>query len=137
MPPADGRPHGRTFPSPSPTLAPRIAAVFDRLGQFAELMKNAGQIRESMEQAAASLGQVQVEGAAAGGAVTARVNGRMELLGVRIDPKLLADGDAELLEDLVTAAVNAALAKAREAVAETMSQGMPQLPPGLAKLFPS
>lgn len=112
----------------------RIAAVFDRLGSIADLMKNAGQIRESMEQAAASLGQVQVEGTAAGGAVTARVNGRMELLGLRIDPKLLADGDAELLEDLVTAAVNTALTKAREAAAESMSQAMP-LPPGLSRLL--
>jgi DNA-binding YbaB/EbfC family protein len=108
--------------------------VFDRLGQFADLMKNAGQIRESMEQAAAALGQVQVEGTAGGGAVTARANGRMEILGVRIDPKLLADGDAELLEDLVAAAVNAALTKAREAAAESMTKGMP-LPPGLSKLF--
>ena len=41
----------------------------------------------------------------------------MELLSVRIDPKLLADGDAELLEDLVTAAVNQGLTKAREAAA--------------------
>ena len=39
----------------------------------------------------------------------------MELISVRIDPKLLADGDAELLEDLVAAAVNQGLIKAREA----------------------
>lgn len=108
--------------------------MFDRLGSMADLLKNAGQIRESMEQAAASLGQLEVEGSSAGGAVTARVNGRMELLRLRIDPKLLADGDAELLEDLTTAAVNAALAKAREAAAEAMGKVMP-LPPGLNRLI--
>ena len=45
----------------------------------------------------------------------------MELLSIRIDPKLLADGDAELLEDLVTAAVNQGLTKARESAAESIS----------------
>ncbi len=108
--------------------------MFDRLGSVADLLKNAGQIRESMEQAAASLGQVEVEGQAAGGAVTARVSGKMELVRLRIDPKLLADGDAELLEDLITAAVNAGLSKAREAAAEAMNKVMP-LPPGLSRLL--
>ena len=65
--------------------------------------------------------------------VTAKANGRLELLSVRIDPKLLADGDAELLEDLVTAAVNQALAKAREAAAKSLSTLAGGLPlPGLS-----
>ena len=58
-----------------------------------------------------SLSQVEVEGDAGGGAVTVKVNGRLEVVSVRIDPKLVADGDAELLEDLVVAAVNAASPK--------------------------
>jgi len=53
--------------------------------------------------------------------VTAKANGRLELVAVRIDPKLLADGDAELLEDLVAAAVNQALSKARESAARSIS----------------
>src|SRR4051794_17447953 len=84
-------------------------------------MRNAGKIRETMEKATESLGQVQVEGTAGGGVVTAKANGRLELVSVRIDPKLLADGDAELVEDLVTAAVNQALVKAREAAARSIS----------------
>src|SRR5437660_12517007 len=92
-------------------------AVFNNLGNLADLMRNAGKLRESMEKAGESLGQIQVEGTAGGGAVTARVNGRLEVVTVRIDPKLLADGDAELLEDLVTAAVNQGLSRAREAAA--------------------
>src|SRR3954454_866689 len=96
-------------------------------------MRNAGKLRESMEKATESLGQPQVEGSAGGGVVTAKVNGRLELISVRIDPKLLADGDAELLEDLVTAAVNQGLSKAREAAAKSLSSLAGGLPiPGLA-----
>lgn len=106
------------------------------LGNLGDLMKNAGKIREAVEQASESLGQLQVEGAAGGGAVTAKVNGRMELLRVRIEPKLLQEGDVELLEDLVTAAVNQAMSKAREEAAgslQSMAGGMNI--PGLGGLF--
>ena len=82
--------------------------MFNNLGNLADLMRNAGKIRESVEKATEALGQVVVEGTAGGGAVLAKVNGKMELLSIRIDPKLLADGDTELLEDLVTAAVKEA-----------------------------
>src|SRR6476659_3000828 len=84
-------------------------------------MRNAGKIQETVQKATEALGQVVVEASAGGGAVTAKSNGRLELMSVRIDPKLLADGDAELLEDLVTAAVNQALVKAREAAAQSLS----------------
>ncbi len=96
--------------------------MFNNLGNLADLMRNAGKIRESVEKATEALGQLEVEGSAGGGVVTAKVNGRLELLSVRIDPKLLADGDAELLEDLVTAAVNQGLTKAREAAAKSIGE---------------
>ena len=95
--------------------------MFNNLGNLADLMRNAGKLRESVEKATESLGQIQVEGTSGGGVVTAKVNGRLELVSVRIDPKLLSDGDAELLEDLVTAAVNQGLTKAREAAAQSIS----------------
>ncbi|WP_422926496.1 YbaB/EbfC family nucleoid-associated protein [Singulisphaera sp. PoT] len=110
--------------------------MFNNLGNLAELMKNAGRLRESVEKATESLGQVQVEGTSGGGAVTARANGRLELLSVRIDPKLLSDGDPDLLEDLITEAVNQALTKAREAAAKSISSMAGGLPiPGLTGLF--
>jgi len=110
--------------------------MFGNLGNLADLMKNAGKIRESVEKATEALGSVQVEGSAGGGSVTAKVSGKMELISVRIDPKLLSDGDAELLEDLVTAAVNQGLTKAREAAAKSMSSLAGGLPiPGLSGLF--
>jgi DNA-binding YbaB/EbfC family protein len=105
--------------------------VFSQLGNLAELMRNAGKLRESLAKATEALGQLQVEGAAGGGAVTAKVNGRLELISVRIDPKLLEDGDAELLEDLVAAAVNAGLVKARDAASQSLASVAGGIPPGL------
>jgi DNA-binding YbaB/EbfC family protein len=101
--------------------------VFNQLGMIAELMRNAGKLRDSFQ----SLGQLEVEGASGGGAVTAKINGRLEVVSVRIDPKLVADGDAELLEDLVAAAVNAGLAKAREAAAQSLVSATGSLSSGL------
>jgi DNA-binding YbaB/EbfC family protein len=106
--------------------------VFSQLGNLAELMRNAGKLRESVAKATEALGQLQVEGTSGGGAVTTKVNGRLEVVSIRIDPKLLADGDTELLEDLVTAAVNAGLAKARDTAAQSLASlagGLP-IPPG-------
>jgi|GEM_PF-84872 len=122
--------------SDRPANFSRRFAVFNNLGNLADMMRNAGKIRESVEKATEQLGQLQVEGTAGGGAVTAKANGRLELIAVRIDPKLLADGDAELLEDLTTAAVNQALTKAREAAAQSLSSLAGGFPiPGLSGLL--
>ncbi len=110
--------------------------MFNNLGNLADLIRNAGKIEETVKKATESLGQLQVEASSGGGEVTAKANGRLELLSIRIDPKLLADGDAELLEDLVTAAVNQALIKAREAAAQSLSSLAGGLPlPGLSGMF--
>ncbi len=110
--------------------------MFNNLGNLADLMKNAGAIQESVRKATESLGRLTVEATVGGGAVTAKANGRMELIGLKIDPKLLSDGDAELLEDLVSAAVNQALLKAREAAAQSLSTIAGGLPlPGVSGLF--
>ncbi len=107
--------------------------MFNNLSQLADLMRNAGKIKENVEKAAESLGQLVAEGSSGGGEVVAKANGRMELISVRIDPKLLAETDVELLEDLVTAAVNQALGRAREAAARSMSSIAGGLPiPGLS-----
>jgi len=110
--------------------------VFNNFGNLADLMKNAGKLRESVEKATEALGRLQVEGTSGGGVVAAKVSGKLKLLSIRIDPKLLADGDAELLEDLVLAAVNQGLVKAREAAAQSISSLAGGLPiPGLSGLL--
>jgi DNA-binding YbaB/EbfC family protein len=103
--------------------------MFQNLGQIADLVRNAGKIREEIERATDS---VQAEATAGGGAVTARVNGRMELVAIRVDPALMRDGDAELLEDLIIAAVTQAQGRAREELAKSLQSLTGGLPlPGL------
>ena len=110
--------------------------MFNNLGNLADLMRNVGKIKENVEKATESLGQLLVEGTSGGGEVSVKANGRMEVLSIRIDPKLLANPDVELLEDLVTAAVNQALTKAREAAAQSMASIAGGLPiPGLSNMF--
>jgi nucleoid-associated protein EbfC len=106
-------------------------AVFNKLGMLADLMGNASKLRETFDKAFESLGQVEVEGSAGGGTVTAKVNGRLEVVSVRIDPSMLAEPDAELLEEMIAAAVNAGLVKAREAAAQSLSSLTGGLPMGL------
>jgi DNA-binding YbaB/EbfC family protein len=93
-------------------------------------MWNAGKLRESVAKATEALGQLQVEGTSGGGEVTAKINGRLEVISLRIDPRLVAGGDTELLEDLITAAVNAGLIKAREAAAHSLASLAGSLPQG-------
>jgi len=108
-------------------LAAKKGIVFNQLGMFAELIRNAGKLRESFQ----SLGHLEVEGTSGGGAVTVKVNGRLEVVSVHIDPKLFADADQELMEDLIAAAVNAGLAKAREAAARSLASVTGGLPGNL------
>ncbi len=105
--------------------------MFNKLGMLADLMGNAGKLRQAFDKAFESLGQVEVEGSAAAGSVTAKVNGRLQVVSVHIDPSLLRDGDAELLEDLVTAAVNDGMTKAREAAAKSLTSLTGGLPLGM------
>src|SRR4051812_5112027 len=95
-------------------------------------MRNAGKVRETIEKTTEALGHLHVEGTAGGGVVTSKVNGRLEVVSIRIDPKLLADGDAELLEDLIVAAVNQGLTRAKEEAARSLQSIAGGLPTSLA-----
>ena len=61
-----------------------------------------------------------VEASAGGGMVTVVANGRQEILTIKIDPEIIKAGDLEMLQDLITAAVNEALKKAQAIMAEEM-----------------
>jgi len=107
--------------------------MFKEMGQLAGLMRNMGKIREEAEKFQARLGEIQAEASAGGDMVTAKVNGRMELLKLTISPAAFSQGDREMLEDLIGAAVNQAMTKVRELVqaeAQAMAQNM-GLPPGM------
>jgi nucleoid-associated protein EbfC len=63
-----------------------------------------------------------VSAQAGGGMVEAVVNGRQELVSLRIDPEVVVADDVEMLQDLISAAVNEALNRSREMMAQEMSK---------------
>jgi DNA-binding YbaB/EbfC family protein len=92
--------------------------MFKGLTGLGSLLKQAQEIGGRMKGLDEELRRERVVGAAGGGMVELEVNGLMEVLGCRIDPSLVGQGDRELLEDLVRAAVNEAIRKAKEVHAE-------------------
>lgn len=90
------------------------------LGALMHLLRNAGQIRERLKGMQERLAAARFVGEAGGGVVRATVDGRGELLDLKIDPTSPSAGDLELLEELICAAVRAAMARSREAVQAEM-----------------
>jgi DNA-binding YbaB/EbfC family protein len=82
-----------------------------------ELMSQAKKQYEALQK---KMQEVVVEGSAGGGTVTVKMDGRKQLLSVKIDPDAVKSGDIEMLQDLITAAVNGAAKK----VDETMQSAM-------------
>jgi nucleoid-associated protein EbfC len=90
-----------------------------------EMLSQANKMQEDVQQ---KLAQTVVEGSSGGGAVTATMNGKKQLLKIRIEPSAVTalsggQADVEMLEDLVVAAVNDAGRKAEEAMQSSV-QGM-------------
>jgi len=75
-----------------------------------------------MQEVQDEVAQKTVEASAGGGMVTVTANGKGEILSVKIDPTLLKDGDVEMLEDLVLAAVNEAHRRAEEMMKSALSR---------------
>ena len=87
-----------------------------------DLMKQAQRMKAEMDRIQAEAATKTVEGSAGGGMVTVVANGKGEILSVRIDPEVARGEDQEMLQDLVTAAANDALRKARELLAQEVSR---------------
>jgi len=93
--------------------------------KISEMLSQANQMQEEVQR---KLGEKIVEATSGGGAVTATMNGKKQLIKIRIDPSAVAglssgQPDVEMLEDLVVAAVNEAGRKADEAIQSSV-QGM-------------
>ncbi len=93
--------------------------------KISEMLSQANQMQEEVQR---KLGQTVVEGSSGGGAVTATMNGKKQLLKIRIDPAAViglggGQPDVEMLEDLVVAAVNEAGRKADE-ILQSSVQGL-------------
>jgi hypothetical protein len=89
---------------------------------IAAMMKQAQAMQTKMQEVQDEVGRQTVEATAGGGAITVTANGRGEYVAIKIDPALLKDGDAELLEDLVLAAVNEAHRRADEMMKAALSR---------------
>ena len=87
-----------------------------------DLMKQAQRLKAEMERIQAEAATKTVEGSAGGGMVSVIANGKGELLSVRIDPAAVREEDLDMLQDLITAAANDALRKARELLAQEVSR---------------
>jgi DNA-binding YbaB/EbfC family protein len=104
--------------------------------QLAGLMKQAQQMQDNMKKAQEQLAAIEVEGQSGAGLVKVVVTCRNDVKRVTIDPSLMGD-DKEMLEDLVTAAMNDALRRAEQTASERMASvtaGLP-LPPGFKMPF--
>jgi nucleoid-associated protein EbfC len=86
------------------------------------MMKQAQKLQAKMVEMQAELANRTVSAQAGGGMVEAVVNGRQELVSLRIDPEVVVAEDVEMLQDLILAAVNEALNRSREMMAAEMSK---------------
>ncbi|KAF1702568.1 YbaB/EbfC family nucleoid-associated protein [Pseudoxanthomonas kaohsiungensis] len=106
-------------------------------GNIAQLMQQAQKMQENLQRAQEELAQLEVTGGAGGGMVSVTLSGTKECRKVRIDPSLLAEPDAEMIEDLVAAAFNDAANKVdteSKAKMGAATAGMP-IPPGMKLPF--
>jgi len=108
-------------------------------GNFGKMMKMLGQMKTRIPEMQARLATSEYSADAGDGAVAATVNGRMQVIDVKISPDVLDDGriDIEALADMVKAAVSAAQDEAAEAARQAMREitGGADLPAGLDSML--
>jgi nucleoid-associated protein EbfC len=104
------------------------------MADLSKMLESLRGVQDQMAKAQAELGNVKTTGESGGGMVKVTANGKQEVLQVKIEKEVINADDAEMLEDLIVAAVNRALANAKEAAEAKMNEvtrGMlPNMPPG-------
>tara|TARA_Y100001970_G_scaffold209143_1_gene254944 strand:+ start:137 stop:460 length:324 start_codon:yes stop_codon:yes gene_type:complete len=104
---------------------------------FGNMMKQAQQLQKKMAEAQNKLNEIEVEGTSGGGLVKVTATAKGEFKRISIDNSLIKIEDKEILEDLITAAINDAKHKGETAAQEEMKSltgGLP-LPPGMKLPF--
>ena len=94
-----------------------------------QMMKQAQNMQQKMQK---EMDELRVDASAGGGVVTVQMKGNHEIIALQIDPEAVKDGDVEMLQDMILAAINEANRKVDEAMKGKLG-GM--LPPGLGGLF--
>ncbi|MFA6134140.1 MAG: YbaB/EbfC family nucleoid-associated protein [Phycisphaerae bacterium] len=91
-------------------------------GDIGKMLKMAGEMKKRLPEMQAKIASSEYTAQAGGGVVSATVNGKGQLVGLKIDRQVMTDGDNGMLEDLVKAAVSAAQDTATLATAEAMKE---------------
>lgn len=91
-------------------------------GSMNKMMKQAKQVQGQIVQLQEELKQREIETSIGGGAITVRVNGKQELLSIKINPEVVDPEDIEMLEDLVLAAVNEGIRQSQDMVSTEMAK---------------
>jgi len=86
------------------------------------IMRQAQELQAKLAKAQQELAQATIEVSSGGGAVKVTINGQQEVQSIKISPEAINPNDAELLEDLVLAAVNEAMSKSKELAAERLGK---------------
>jgi len=94
-----------------------------------QMMKQAQNMQQKMQK---EMEELRVDASAGGGVVTVQMKGNHEIVALKIDPEAVKDGDVEMLQDMILAAINEGNRKVDEAMKGNLG-GM--MPPGLGGLF--
>ena len=92
------------------------------LGNMGKMMKQAQEMQAKMMKAQEELATKEVEATAGGGAVTVRMNGKQDVISVKISPEVVDPQEVEMLEDLMVAAYREAKKKAEDLAKEELSK---------------
>ena len=87
-----------------------------------KMMKQVQKMQQEMARVQEEMAAKTIEGTAGGGAVTVTVNGKPEVVAVKIDPEVLDPDDVEMLQDLIVAATNEAIRQSQDQMAQAMAR---------------
>jgi len=93
------------------------------------MMKQAQQMQEKMGK---EMEEMRVEASAGGGVVNVTMKGDHEIISLKVDPEIVKEGDIEMLQDMIVAAINEGNRKVNEAMKSKLGS---MLPPGLGNMF--
>lgn len=110
--------------------------MFGQMGKLMQLLSNPEKLKQDVADMQQRLASARYVGEAGGGQVRATLDGKCELLELKIEPALVASNDVELLEELIGAAVRDGLQRARDGAQQEMQELAGGLNlPGLGNLF--
>ncbi|SHK41676.1 hypothetical protein SAMN02745883_02003 [Caminicella sporogenes DSM 14501] len=91
-------------------------------GNMNNMLKQVQKMQKQIEKIQSEIEERELEVTAGGGAITVKINGKKELLDIKIDPDVVDPDDVEMLQDLIVAAVNEAMRKVEEMAAKEMNK---------------